>query len=155
MRILGYIGFGLALSTFSTVGAAQPQPPPAEAANHFDVTGGAVHVVYTTAGTNGQPSLSYRDATQNLTFSGAQIQSVSTEMGTVVTVAIRRTIDTGSTTFSLLLPRVQVAKGTPASVVLHGVTTIHKFSVIAAMNRGQLDVQSVVEFKGTAAFNVI
>ena len=39
-------------------------------------------------------------------FSGSQIRAVNTEIGTLVTVTTQLSIDTGSTSFSVLLPAV-------------------------------------------------
>lgn len=39
-------------------------------------------------------------------FTGSQIRTVSTEIGTLVTVTTNLTIDTGSTSFSVLIPAI-------------------------------------------------
>jgi hypothetical protein len=42
-------------------------------------------------------------------FTGSQIRTVSTEIGTLVTVTTNLTIDTGSTSFSVLIPAITLA----------------------------------------------
>src|SRR5512142_3038327 len=69
---------------------------------------GKTKVDYETTSFIGQPSL-------NLTlppghpirhFAGSQIRTVNTELGVLVTVTTPMTIDTGSTSFSVLLPAI-------------------------------------------------
>jgi len=42
-------------------------------------------------------------------FSGSQIRSLNTEIGTLVSVTTHMTIDTGSTSFSVLIPAINLA----------------------------------------------
>lgn len=42
-------------------------------------------------------------------FSGSQIRTTNTEVGTLVTVTTHMTIDTGSTSFSALIPAISLA----------------------------------------------
>jgi len=42
-------------------------------------------------------------------FSGSQIRTVDTEIGTLVSVTTHLTIDTGSTSFSILIPAITLA----------------------------------------------
>jgi hypothetical protein len=66
-------------------------------------------------------------------------------------VTIRRTIDTGSTSFTLVVPRVRLAAGqTESDVEVVGITTRHRFSVVHRFNLGQLDEYGEVTLKGTA-----
>jgi hypothetical protein len=130
----------------SQAGANQPAP------NLYKLSGGHMHVTYSTSDKAGQPRLSYQDSTRTLSFTGNQIRETQTEMGTLVSVTIRMTIDTGSTSFSLLLPRVNLAgPSSTAQVHTYGITTVHKFSVVPAMNRGQIDLYTATELSGTAS----
>jgi hypothetical protein len=126
-------------------------PPQFVAANHFQLTGHHLHITYAPFVEAGLPTFVYQDPNQTLTFRGPEIESVQSEAGTMVSVVIRRTIDTGSTTFSVLVPRVQVAFGGSAPVATDGVTAIHQFSVIPAFNRGQLDHYTFTPLHGTAS----
>jgi len=123
-------------------------------ANLFQLAGRAVHVTYATSGIDGKPHFTYQDAHQTLSFSGDQISVADTQLGKVVSVFLRRTIDSGSTTFSILLPRVGLGSDHSASIDTQGITTVHRFSIIPAFNRGQLDTYSYVRLHGTAQFVV-
>ena len=60
-----------------------------------------------------------------------------------------RTIDTGYTSFSLLIPKVNLGSA-PAQLSTYAVTTTHRFGVVAAFNKGQTESYSVVHLTGTA-----
>jgi len=45
-------------------------------------------------------------------FSGSQIRRANTEIGTLVSVTAQMTIDTGSTSFSVLIPAITLSSGT-------------------------------------------
>src|SRR5690242_7694524 len=77
-------------------------------ANLYDLAGHSLHVNYATSGFDGKPHLSYQDAHQSLSFSGDQIETVEARLGHLVSVVIRSSVDAGSTTFSLLVPRVNL-----------------------------------------------
>lgn len=125
------------------------------AANMFSLSGGGVQVSYSTSGIDGKPHLSYQDAMRSLSFTGDEIRRVDCDLGTLVSVTIVRTIDAGSTSFSVMIPRVNLPA--PFSNVListDGVTTHHAFSIIPAFNQGQRDFYYVTALQGTAA-NVV
>jgi hypothetical protein len=145
--------FLAAVAATAPLGAASV--PPGSAATTpttFDVSGDGLHVTYTTAGPDGQPVLVFVSPTQTLRFAGSEIRTVAApEVGTLVSVMVRRTIDTGSTSFTLVLPRVGLSAEDPeAPVTVLGITTAHRFSVLRRLNRGQLDGYSEVRLTGTA-----
>jgi hypothetical protein len=102
----------------------------------------------------GPPRFSYQDAIQSRTFSGKEIQIVDTEAAQIVSVVLRLTPDSGSTTFTLLVPRVNLPAGQPTPVCTDGVTAIHRFALAPALLQGQLDHYSVTPLTGTAS-NII
>src|SRR3954447_14473700 len=111
--------------------------------NLYQLSGGHLHVSYVTHSgpatpefPQGPPHFTYQDATQTLSFSGNQVEVVTTEVGQIVSVRIRMTVDTGSTTFSLLVPRVNLVAGHPALIHTFGITAVHRFSIIPAFNQG-------------------
>src|SRR5689334_9341679 len=85
-----------------TMSNTAPAVPQLVAANHFQLAGHHLHITYSPFVEAGLPSFTYQDAHQTQTFRGADIQSAATEAGTLVSVVIRRTVDAGSTTFSIL-----------------------------------------------------
>ena len=131
----------------SQTGANQPVAP-----NVYKLSGGHIHVTYTTTSKAGQPYFSYQDGSQTVSFKGNQIRETKTEMGTLVSVTTRMTVDTGSTTFTLLVPTVNLAsESSLAQIHTYGIATVHKFSVVPAANRGQRELYTTVELSGTAS----
>jgi len=73
-------------------------------------TDGKTKVDYETTGLIGQPSFNLTQAPGPIRhFSGSQIRSVNTEIGSLVSVTTQMTIDTGSTSFSILIPAISLA----------------------------------------------
>jgi hypothetical protein len=131
----------------SQAGANQPAAP-----NLYRLSGDHLQVTYSTTSISGQPRFSYKDDTRTLSFTGNQIRETKTEMGTLVSVTIRMTVDTGSTTFTLLVPAVNLAgPSSTAQIHTYGITTTHKFSVVPAANRGQTELYTATELSGTAS----
>lgn len=116
--------------------------------NHFIFSGKHIHVSYSTSGIDGKPHFSYQDSQHTLSFSGDQIRSVETEVGVIVSVTTRLTIDSGGTTFSLLVPRILVGPGQSASIHTIGISTLHRFSILPMPS--QQDSYSTVKLKGHA-----
>ena len=83
--------------------SSQPLRP-----NLFEVKSGTLSVSYATSGIDGKPHFNYQDSGVTISASDAQIRTQETEIGTLVTVTIRRTIDSGSAAFSLLVPLVNL-----------------------------------------------
>jgi hypothetical protein len=119
--------------------------------NLYQLQGGGILVSYTTTGFGGKASFTYQDAQGLLSFTGDQINVAATPIGSVVTVTIRRTVDAGSTSFSVLIPTVNlVGPGQPAPISTEGITTVHRFSIIPALNRGQTELYTFTPLIGTA-----
>jgi hypothetical protein len=122
--------------------------------NNFQLSGNAIHISYTTTSIDGKPHFSYHDAFRSLSFTGDEIETVETALGHVVSVRIVQTIDSGSTSFSVLIPRINIEPNQHARVRTEGITTIHRFSLIPAVNHGQLDQYTVTPLHGSASFLV-
>ena len=142
--------FLLLLSTVNLVSRQANTQQQAVAPDVYELAGGQLHVTYATTSKDGQPYFSYQDGSQKLSFKGADIRQEKSEIGTLVTVILRRTVDAGSTTFTLLVPTVRMKESSPAEVHTYGITTVHKFSVIPAMNMGQIETYRSTELSGTA-----
>jgi hypothetical protein len=125
-------------------------PPPEKTPNLFVLHGHGLHVTYSTSGFDGKPHFDYHDTHITHAFAGDEIRTLETEIGTLVSVTIVRTIDTGSTSFTLLVPTVNLgsAFSTPISTI--GITTRHKFSIIHALNLGQTELYTETALTGTA-----
>jgi len=119
--------------------------------NRYQLSGGGIVVSYTTTGIDGNPHFQYHHGTVAKSFVGAdEIQAIETELGTVVSVTIFVTVDSGSTSFSVLIPRVNETAGQRTVIDTEGITTTHRFSVVAAFDHGQLDAYTVTPLHGTA-----
>ena len=127
----------------------QPVSQAAQAPNLYQLSGKHLNITYSTTGIDGKPHFSYQDLQQTLSFTGDQIRSVVTEIGTLVSVTIRMTVDTGGTTFSLLLPRVNIPGEQSVPVETVGITTLHRFSVLPI--NGQRDFYTVTRLQGSAS----
>jgi hypothetical protein len=141
------------MSETTTRPTVQPQAPQAITPNLFNLAGGGLHVSFSTSGIDGQPNFSYQDSLRMLNFRGGEIRIVTVpDLGMVVSVTIAMTVDSGSTTFSLLVPRVNLSA--PFSAVpirTDGITTQHAFSSLPALNQGQRDFYTVTDLDGTAS----
>lgn len=119
-------------------------------ANHFSLSGGHIHVDYSSTSINGQPRLAYHDPTRNLSFVGSDIRTVDVpDIGTIVSVTLNITVDVGSTTFSLLIPHVIVPTGGSNPVTTEAITTIHRMPFGPSVP-GQREVYRVARLTGTA-----
>src|SRR5579883_3230649 len=77
--------------------------------NLFELHGHETHITYSTTSTAGKPQLVYRNNEQNYSFSGDEIRTQDSELGTLVSVSLVRTIDQGSTSLTLVVPSVNLA----------------------------------------------
>ena len=127
----------------------EPNLPINPMPNQYDLSGKHLHVTYSTTGIDGKPHFSYQDLQQTLSFTGDEIRSVETEIGTLVSVTIRMTVDTGGTTFSVLLPHVNIPGEQSVSIQTFGITTLHKFSILPV--NGQRDFYTTTRLNGTAS----
>jgi len=134
-------------STLSQAQTSQPMAP-----NMYQLAGGHLSVTYSTTSINGQPHLNYQDGSQTLSFIGNQIRQTKTDIGTLVSVTVRMAADSGSTEFSLLVPAVKLTDpSSPAIIHTYGITTVHKFSTVAAANHGQVENYTTTELSGNAS----
>jgi hypothetical protein len=113
--------------------------------------GEKVSINYSTSSITGKPLFNYQDQKQTLNFQGDEIRTVETEIGTLVTVTIKKTVeDTGSTTFSLLIPHINLGYSNEVKIVTNGITTLNRFSTIPQFNQGQKQTYTIIHLKGTA-----
>ena len=84
-------------------------------------------ITYLVSGFQGLPYLTYQDSAQTLSFKGTEIRAAETEIGSLVTVTLKLTVDAGSTSFSVLIPAITLAD-TQAEETFKtvGVLTVHK-----------------------------
>jgi hypothetical protein len=126
--------------------------------NQYHLNGGGTSVSYYPDGFGpliegrGSLRLVYQDVHQSMSFYDNDVRTVSVpDLGTVVSVTLVMTIDTGSTTFSLLVPDVDLPEGQNSVFIdTEGITTVHRIFV-ALIGHPQSETYSVTELCGTAA----
>ncbi|WP_369182067.1 hypothetical protein [Streptomyces sp. Y1] len=111
-----------------------------------------LHVVWMPIGAGGLSSFEYADSTRSLVFRGSEVTVDKTPLGQVVSVTIEISVDRGSTSFSVLVPSVNLV-GPSATVSTIGITTVHRIGI--GPMAGQLDVYSETPLIGTAETRII
>lgn len=115
-------------------------------------TATGLQVSYSAAG----PRLHYHQGPVVEDFTGKDIRVVEVpDLGTLVSVTIHMTVDSGSTTFTMLLPIVNLPPppALPAAVPVTTdvVTTLHRFSTVLALQHGQQETYTVTPLQGSAS----
>lgn len=90
-------------------------------ANKFVLKGSGVEVDYTIGANPSFPALTYKNGTTEKSFTPAQIKTEDSGLGTMVSVALVMTIDTGGERFGLFLPTIDVPAGQTAQFHTVGV----------------------------------
>jgi hypothetical protein len=116
----------------------------------FSLSGGGLTVSLALNGFDGKPHFSYQDSHQSLNFTGDEITIEQTALGTLATVTLVRTVDLGDTTFTLLVPGVNLLGATSHVIHTAGITTMHR-TTIAGLGHGQLTTYHVTRLNGSAA----
>jgi len=80
-------------------------------ANKYTLKHHDVEVEYDVDITPGIPALTYTDASGQQSFRDGQITTENTALGSLVSVALRQSIDTGGERFGFYLPDVEVTTG--------------------------------------------
>jgi hypothetical protein len=119
--------------------------------NMFVLSGRGVHVSYSSQSIGGGATLTYQDTQTGRTFSGTEIRTVTNEQSELETVSIRVSVDTGYTSFTLVVPRVNLEAGHAAHVDTVGVIGVHR-ATVDTPTTGQLDTYRTVRLSGTASF---
>ena len=102
-----------------SAGIAQAEDKPR--ANKFELSGGGIQIIYILGGNPTFPSLTFTEGATKKTFTPAQITTDTTRLGTLVSVALVQTVDTGGTRFGFFLPDVRLTHGQSAAVTTVGV----------------------------------
>jgi hypothetical protein len=120
-------------------------------ANLFETTGPIV-ISYAATSFAGEPQFSYADAERTLSFSGAEITRVDVVGGELVTVTIEEVIDAFVRTFSVLVPRITVARGEQVEFDAVGIETVDRSQafVPAPGPAGVLQTYRVHDLHGVA-----
>ncbi len=111
-----------------------------------------VCVDFATAAGGAIPGLRYESHGQTQTFSKDEVRVTECDLGALVSVTLNKTVDSGSVTFSLLVPPVNLGPTNQAPVHTYGVRTLHRLSTIPAFNEGQADSYTIIPLDGSATF---
>jgi hypothetical protein len=126
--------------------------------NQYHVNGGGISVSYYPDGfgppveDRGSLLLVYQDAHRSQSYFSDEVRTVKVDdLGMVVSVTLVESVDIGSTTFSLLVPDVQLPEQ-QTSVFIHteGITTVHRVFV-ALIGHPQSETYTMTALDGTAA----
>lgn len=120
--------------------------------NLYELSGDGINITYTLQPFAGPPQFNYHDATQSHLFKGKEIRTVDTEIGSLVSVTLRLTPNSGSTSFTVLIPKVNLGRSDSAPVTTVGITTLHKFIIVGPPLQGQSELYTVHPLQGTASF---
>jgi hypothetical protein len=140
------------------VGPARPALAKAEAVklepNSYRLAGKGLRVEYLTEGGRGQPrpTLRYQDGSRSLLFVGDEIRIAEAEFGRLVTVTIRLVPDASSTTFTLVVPHVNLGPGNQVKIRTIGIATSHRQPFVLEPPPGQTEVYRVTPLTGTARY---
>lgn len=118
--------------------------------NQYELQGPGVRISYSTSSIAGKPQLSFTKGRKTLNFTGDEIGLLDTTIGALITVTIATTPDQSFTSFSFLLPTIELSKeSAKQSFRTIGITTIHK-TTIAGPIQGVQQVYKSVQLRGTA-----
>jgi hypothetical protein len=149
--VIGLVLFLMATFGLFAVRAARAEGASTLQANLFELRGGGVTVNYAASSLDGSPRLTYRNMGQTRSFAGDELTTVPTAIGTLVTVQLAATPDLSTTTFTVVIPQVNVDSGQSANVRTQGITTVERTSIGGpALVRGQVQSNRVVNLTGTA-----
>jgi len=135
----------------------------AQAPNQYHLHGGGISVSYYPQGegpvfqNRGRLRLVYQDVHQSRAFFDDDVRTVDVpDLGTVVSVTLILTVDTGSTTFSLLIPQVDLPDQPEPSVFIRteAITTVHR-AFVGLIGHPQAETYTVTALHGTASIGVL
>jgi hypothetical protein len=116
---------------------------------------GKTKVDYETTSFVGQPILNLTQGAGPVRhFSGSQIRRVNTEIGTLVSVTTQITVDTGSTSFSVLIPAITLTSASDhKAFTTEAIVTSHS-GPNSVPSTGVHETYQFIQLKGDATFVV-
>ncbi len=141
LAFMVYAVFGFALNAL-----AAPTTP-----NLYQLQGRGVHVTYSSTSLTGEPRLIYTTATQTTTYRGADVREERTGLGLLVTVTTAFHPDINFTTFSVMIPDINLQTG-PESFATIALTTTHSTPFISPSNlKGPVQTYQTLAMRGKAS----
>jgi hypothetical protein len=155
-------GGGATSDAATTSGSTNPVSTPAQTTpDQYYLRGSGISFAYYPNGTSSRSGegflhATYRDSVRSLAFyeNGVRLVEVP-DLGTIVSVTIFPSVDTGNTTFSVLIPDVFLPdnSGTVPIETL-GITTMEHV-LTGAIGHPQRKTYTVAELSGTAGAGVV
>jgi hypothetical protein len=108
-----------------------------------------LQVTLATTSLTGQPQLTYHDAAQARQFTGEEITFEDAVFGRIASVVLTNIPDLGTTTFSLVLPAVNLPGSGAQPISTIGITAVQR-TTIAGPPPGQSTTLQVTQLSGTA-----
>jgi hypothetical protein len=90
-------------------------------ANKFTLKGDQVDIDYTIGANPSFPALTYKNGATTKSFKPSEITTQSTALGSLVSIPLLKTVDTGGETFGFFLPEIDVPSGQTATFTTAGV----------------------------------
>lgn len=121
--------------------------------NLYELRGAATEISYQTTSQTGQPGLLYTGpgGGAQQSFTGQEIRTAETELGTEVTVKLSQIADGDTRTLTVLIPPVRLLEKRQAAVETVAIITTKK-STIAGAPEGADYAYEVVELTGVGLF---
>jgi len=114
---------------------------------------GKTKVDYETTSFIGQPTLNLTQGAGPIRhFSGSQIRRVNTEIGTLVSVTTQLTVDTGSTSFSVLIPAITLTSITDHQNLTTEAIVTHHTGPNSVPITGVHETYTFIPMTGQASF---
>jgi hypothetical protein len=123
--------------------------------NRFELRSndGKTKVDYETTSFIGQPILNLSQGPGPIRhFVGSQIRRVSTEIGTLVSVTTQMSVDTGSTSFSVLIPAITLPAPADRQAFTTEAIVTHHTGPITVPPTGVHETYQFISMKGEASF---
>lgn len=125
---------------------------PKETPNLFELRGRDLRITYSSSSITGKPLLQYRGRVGgNKSFSGQDIRTEQTEIGTLVTVTLEQVPDKHSVTLSVVLPAINGAGRSATPFKTTAVLTTHRTSIGGpALVKGPVQTYQTIPVDGQA-----
>ena len=118
-------------------------------ANLFELACGDTSITYSTSSFAGPPLFSYKGPEGELSFSGDEIDTRETALGTEVTVTLEAVPDLRTVTLTLLLPSFRLPADGDAEFDTLAITSTHP-TTIAGPPEGPGQTYEAIELHGVA-----
>ena len=138
-------------ASFGLFGSGAQAQAAAEQPNLYDLRGGGITVNFAASSFDGRPQLYYTSMGQRQSFFGDQLTFTESPIGVLVSVQIGANPDLNTTTFTLVVPRINAEMGQTVTVRTQGFITVERTSIAGpSILRGQIQTSRVIALTGTA-----